>query len=73
MSAARPSTKSLRDALDWLLNHNSDGVFDNNQVLLAAGELAPFMRSTWTKLAKEGFVEFYANNRRVKVKGTGEL
>jgi hypothetical protein len=70
-------TPAMRQALRWLLEHNSDGVFDKNGVLLAAGELAPFMRSTWNKLAAEGQVEFYRVNplgaQRVRIKSTGEL
>jgi len=46
-------------ALRWLLARNGDGCFDNNGVLLAGGELAPFMRSTWSRLAELGLVEFY--------------
>ncbi|MGY3535388.1 hypothetical protein [Bradyrhizobium sp. USDA 4452] len=52
-------TRSQRDALKWLSEHNGDGCFDRNGVLLAAGELAPFMRSTWNGLAALGLVEFY--------------
>lgn len=52
-------TKSQRDALRWLSEHNGDGIFDRNGVLLAAGELAPFMRSTWNALGALGLVEFY--------------
>lgn len=52
-------TKAERQALDWLRKHNGDGCFDKNGVLLAAGELAPFMRSTWNGLRDQGLVEFY--------------
>lgn len=52
-------TKPQAAALRWLLDRNGDGCFDNNGVLLAAGELAPFMRSTWSRLAELGLVEFY--------------
>jgi hypothetical protein len=52
-------TKAQRDALKWLSEHNGDGVFDRCGVLLAAGELAPVMRSTWNALAAFGLVEFY--------------
>lgn len=58
-------------ALKWLRNRNGDGVFEtNNTVLLAAGERAPVMRSTWNKLAAGGFVEFYAK-RRLRVTQQG--
>ena len=52
-------TKAQTEALDWLRHHNGDGAFDRHGVLLAAGELAPFMRSTWNRLRDLGLVEFY--------------
>ena len=52
-------TAAQKDALDWLRRHNGDGLFDKNGVLLAAGELAPVMRSTWNALALLGKVEIY--------------
>ncbi|XUM19816.1 hypothetical protein ACRAVF_19315 [Bradyrhizobium oligotrophicum S58] len=59
-------TEAQRAALRWLKAHNGDGVFDRDGVLLAAGERAPVMRSTWNALAEAGFVEFYADRRRVR-------
>lgn len=56
---AEPLTASQRDALKWLRDHNGDGCFDRNGVLLAGGESAPFMRSTWNGLRDLGLVEFY--------------
>lgn len=64
--STKPSTAMLA-ALKWLRNRNSDGVFDRNQVLTAAGERAPVMRSTWSKLEAQGLIERYMNNRRVRV------
>lgn len=56
----RPTlTTPQAQALRWLIEHNGDGVFDRDGVLLAAGELAPFMRSTWNVLRDLGLVEFY--------------
>jgi hypothetical protein len=52
-------TNAQRDALLWLAEHNGDGVFNRNGVLLAAGELAPVMRSTWNALRALGLVQFY--------------
>ena len=52
-------TQSQADALRWLKERNGDGCFDNDGVLLAAGELAPFMRSTWNALRDLKLVEFY--------------
>lgn len=55
-------TKSQAEALRWLRQHTGDGVFDRNGVLLAAGESAPFMRSTWNALRDLGLVEFYGRD-----------
>lgn len=52
-------TQPQRDALKWLEDHNGDGLFDRNGVLLAAGESAPHLRSTWNRLRDLGMVEFY--------------
>lgn len=49
-------TKSQTEALKWLREHNGDGCFDVNGVLLAAGESAPFARSTWNALRDAGLV-----------------
>lgn len=60
----------MKSALLWLRNRNGDGVFQRNQVLLAAGEDAPVMRSTWNRLADAGMVERYAE-RRLRVTAAG--
>ena len=62
-------SKAERGALKWLADHNGDGMFDNNGVLLAAGESAPVMRSTWNHLAASGHVDFYRPSGR----GRGRL
>lgn len=54
-----PLTAVQHSALRWLRDRNSDGVFDRNGVLLAAGELAPHVRATWNALRDAGLVEFY--------------
>ncbi len=64
------ATANMLSALKWLRSRNGDGVFDRNQVLIAAGEHAPVMRSTWNKLAAEGLIEFYAK-RRLRVTDSG--
>ncbi|TAN16305.1 MAG: hypothetical protein EPN45_02485 [Rhizobiaceae bacterium] len=58
-------TRAEADALKWLFDHGGDGVFAgrDHQVLLARGETAPFMRSTWNALARLGRVEFYGKRR----------
>ena len=52
-------TKVHEAALKWLKDRGGDGIFDNNGVLPAMGELAPFMRSTWNALRDLGKIEFY--------------
>lgn len=64
-------TEAGKSALLWLRNRNGDGVFDKNQVLTAAGERAPYMRSTWSKLEGLGFAERYLNGRRIRVTTQG--
>lgn len=68
-------TDAQKSALLWLKNRNGDGVFaekSNKSVLIAAGDRAPIMRSTWNKLADCGLVEFYMNNLRLRVTEDGQ-
>lgn len=69
-------TKSQKEALDWLIEHNGDGMFDKNGVLLAAGESGPHRRVTWNALRNLGKVEFYkpagGKATRVRVIGGAE-
>lgn len=65
------ATDAQLSALKWLRNRNGDGVFDRHQVLVAAGESAPVMRSTWSRLENHGFVERYLNNRRLRLTDAG--
>lgn len=64
-------TKAQKDALRWLLDHNGDGGFDKHNVLVAGGEKAPIMRSTWNALAVNELVEFYMNKRRLRLTQAG--
>lgn len=52
-------TSSQKEALEWLLKHGGDAAFDKFGIAFAMGETAPFRRSTWNALAKNGLVEFY--------------
>lgn len=61
-------TEAQRAALRWFKRHNGDGLFDKCGVLVAAGERAPVMRSTWNKLRDLGLVEFYCDGARVRVR-----
>lgn len=64
-------TRAMLSALRWLRNRGGDGVFAerNHQVLLAKGDRAPIMRSTWNRLRNAGLVEFYGPRVRVSVNG----
>ena len=62
-------SKACLEALEWLRKHNGTGSFERwprHHVLLAAGEEAPVMRSTWEKLASAGLVEI-ANGRVIAI------
>jgi hypothetical protein len=52
-------TPAQSKALAWLKQHNGTGVLNKYGVLLAAGELAPFRRSTWNALRDAGAVDIY--------------
>lgn len=59
-------------ALEWLSARNGNGVFNRRGVVLAAGETAPFMRSTWNRLVLDGHLEVYDKKRvRLTEKGLG--
>jgi hypothetical protein len=64
-------TKAQKSALLWLRNRNGDGMFDRNGVLLAAGQSAHVMRSTWNKLREAGLVETYGG-KRLRVTDAGQ-
>lgn len=63
-------TRSMRSALLWLRNRNGDGMFAKDGVLLAGGDRAPVMRSTWNKLKDAGLAEAYGG-RRLRVTEDG--
>lgn len=46
-------------ALKWLRDRGGDGCFDKHGVALAAGESAPFTRTTWNALRDAGLIRFY--------------
>lgn len=70
-------TPAQQAALKWLANRDGEGVFNRHGVLLAKGELAAVMRSTWNALCDSGHVIYSANKafKRVAVteKGRAEL
>jgi hypothetical protein len=51
-------TEAQRAALKWLREHGGNGIFGTRGgVLLAGGEWAPFMRSTWNALERTALVQ----------------
>lgn len=64
-------TKPQRSALLWLINRNGTGIFDKNGVLVAGGERAPIMRSSWNALVKAGAIEFAKDRKRLTVTDSG--
>lgn len=62
-------TEAQRRGLEWFLDHNGTGLFDKNGVLLAAGELGGFTRSTWNALRDFGFIT--VEKRRVNATDAG--
>ena len=65
-------TEAMRDALKWLSAHNGDGAFaGRGHTLIAAGEIAPFLRSTWNALLKSGHVEEYQGRKRIRLTELG--
>lgn len=61
----------------WLYNRGGEGMFTKGQVLLARGELAGVMRTTWNALAdaKPPCVVYSANKsyKRVALTEAGKL
>lgn len=59
-------TRAQLEALKWLHNRGSSGVFEKNkQVLVAQGERAPIERRTWNALHEANIIEI---NGRVTIK-----
>jgi hypothetical protein len=69
MSTAR-ITDAQKSALKWLKNRGGDGVFDMTRCLIARGERAGVMRSTWSRLEAFGLIERY-DKRRVRITDAG--
>ncbi len=70
-------TRVQLQALVWLNRRNGTGVFgiskkgisSSTNVLLAAGDKGPFMRTTWNELRDLGFVVFEGKRVNVTEKG----
>lgn len=70
-NSVRPLTVAQRSALLWLRNRGGEGVFNNHGVLLAQGELAPVMRSTWNALHGHKLIKPGRMRRRITVTQAG--
>ena len=70
-------TEAQKRALRWLHNRGGEGVFNKNQVLLARGELAAVMRTTWNALAGANppYLTYSAGNgyKRVAITEAGKV
>ncbi len=55
----------------WLEFRGGTGVFDKNGVMLAAGDHAPFMRSTWNELVKR-HMAFLPEKKRLTISELGK-
>lgn len=62
-------TKAQREALQWLREHNGDGVFMRGNIVMAAGKIGPHKWSTWKALIENGRCEKYimGKSRRIRV------
>lgn len=69
----RDLTNAQKSALKWFKNRGGDGMFDKTNCLIARGERAGVMRGTWSILEKAGYVERYANGKRMKITDQGNL
>jgi hypothetical protein len=65
-------TDAQKSALKWFKNRGGDGMFDKTNCLIARGERAGVMRSTWSILEKAGLIERY-EKRRVRITDQGNL
>lgn len=70
-------TTAQRAAIKWFHNRGGEGVFTKGQVLLARGELAAVMRSTWNALeqASPPLVTYSAGKgyKRVAITDAGKV
>ncbi len=66
-------TQSQSDALVWLARNGASGVFmkwPQHNCLLAAGNVAPFMYSTWTRLQDKGMLVKQAKTVALTLQGS---
>lgn len=65
------ATEAQQQAAAWLLEHNRTGVWTKQGTLLAGGEIAPVMRSTWNWLRDLGCVTMDRETKRVTLTPDG--
>jgi hypothetical protein len=57
-------SRSVKKALEWFADHGGDGAMTIGcATILAQGEVGPFDRATWQRLADLGMIEFYGGAR----------
>jgi len=64
-------TDAQQEALIWLSERNGEGNILKDGTLLAAGEIAPHVRATFTALRDLGLMEIQSKNRRIKITSAG--
>lgn len=57
------ASDAQQQACAWLAEHNGSGCWGHDGVLIAGGERAPIMRSTWNALKSRGWVAFEKGTR----------
>lgn len=65
-------TDAQKKALKWLHNRGGSGSFTNGQVVLAQGELAGVMRSTWNTLSVSQPPCVVIAKKRIELTETGK-
>lgn len=63
-------TKAHDDAWRWLRQRSGDGALTgpSKQQVLASGQIAPFMWSTWQALCDQGRAEIYRNGAMKRIR-----
>jgi hypothetical protein len=63
-------TNAQQQACAWLSERSGTGLWTKNGTLMAGGEIAPIMRSTWNVLRDAGCVEFSSGRVNLLEMGT---
>ena len=63
-------TPAQASALQWLKDRGGTGVWDRERVMLASGERAAVMHTTWTSLVRDGLLS--RDGKRFTVTAAGQ-